>query len=77
VGIGENVVVFGTGDNGEPTVGEWAEWAGTIPHEILTNIGVRVPRRYLPALSRRQDHGAAAGGAPAQRPENTMEKESP
>ena len=24
-----------------------AEWAGTIPYEILTNINTRVPRRYL------------------------------
>jgi alanine racemase len=59
VAIGEDVVVFGTGDKGEPTVAEWAEWAGTIPHEILTNIGARVPRRYLPPTSR------STGQAPA------------
>ncbi|HEX8866011.1 MAG TPA: alanine racemase C-terminal domain-containing protein, partial [Lentzea sp.] len=32
------------GDEGEPTAGEWAQWAGTIPHEIVTGIGSRVRR---------------------------------
>jgi alanine racemase len=50
VRIGDEVVLFGPGDDGEPTVIEWACWAGTNPHEILTGIGHRVPRRYLPAL---------------------------
>ncbi|GAB2566251.1 alanine racemase [Kribbella endophytica] len=43
---GEPVVVFGPGDQGEPTAAEWAQWAGTIPHEIYTGLGSRVPRRY-------------------------------
>ena len=38
-------VIFGPGDRGEPTVAEWAGWAGTIPHEILTRLGRRVARR--------------------------------
>jgi alanine racemase len=41
---GDRVVIFGPGENGEPTVAEWAEWAETNPHEILTGIGARVPR---------------------------------
>jgi alanine racemase len=41
---GEEAVVFGPGDEGEPTVAEWARWAGTIPHEIVTGIGARVRR---------------------------------
>ncbi|MFC4852638.1 alanine racemase [Actinophytocola glycyrrhizae] len=41
---GEEAVVFGPGDDGEPTVGDWARWAGTIPHEIVTGIGHRVER---------------------------------
>ncbi|MFD7064644.1 alanine racemase [Streptomyces sp. NPDC059906] len=49
VAIGEDAVVFGPGEHGEPTAVEWAEWAGTVPHEILTGIGPRVPRRYLHA----------------------------
>ncbi|HEX4700537.1 MAG TPA: alanine racemase [Pseudonocardiaceae bacterium] len=49
--IGDDVVLFGTGADGEPTAREWADWAGTNAHEILTGIGARVPRRYLPAVS--------------------------
>ena len=41
---GATAVVFGPGDDGEPTVEEWAAWAGTIPHEIVTGIGHRVGR---------------------------------
>jgi alanine racemase len=43
---GDEAVVFGPGDDGEPTVGDWAQWAGTIPHEIVTGIGARV-RRFV------------------------------
>jgi len=46
--IGDDVLLFGPGTHGEPTVVEWADWAGTNAHEILTGIGARVPRRYLP-----------------------------
>ncbi len=49
VAVGDEVVLFGPGDNGEPTVADWAGWAGTNAHEILTGVGARVPRRYLPA----------------------------
>ncbi len=41
---GEVVTVFGPGDAGEPTVADWAGWAGTIEHEIVTGVGVRVRR---------------------------------
>ncbi|MBW4716432.1 alanine racemase [Saccharothrix sp. SC076] len=44
--IGDEVVLFGPGDRGEPTVLDWARWARTNPHEVLTRIGARVPRRY-------------------------------
>jgi alanine racemase len=43
---GEEVVVFGPGDAGEPTAQEWAELLGTISYEIVTRIGARVPRTY-------------------------------
>ena len=49
VAMGDEVVVFGPGTDGEPTAAEWAEWAGTNAHEVLTGVGARVPRRYLPA----------------------------
>jgi alanine racemase len=43
---GDEVVLLGT--QGEATIGteELAEWAGTIPHEILVAINTRVPRVY-------------------------------
>ncbi|WP_313888436.1 alanine racemase [Lentzea alba] len=44
VAPGDEAVVFGPGDEGEPTVADWARWAGTIPHEIVTGIGTRVQR---------------------------------
>ncbi|MEV5890108.1 alanine racemase [Nonomuraea fuscirosea] len=43
---GDEVVLFGPGDEGEPTAQEWADSLGTITHEIVTRIGARVPRVY-------------------------------
>ena len=55
---GEDVILFGPGDRGEPTAGEWAAWCDTIGYEIVTRIGARAPRRYLHATRRTSD-GAA------------------
>lgn len=60
IGVGEQVLVFGPGDRGEPTIAEWAEWAGTNENEIMTNVDPRLPRRYLPA-------DGSAGGPAAER----------
>jgi alanine racemase len=49
---GEVVTLFGPGDRGEPTVGDWAAWAETLPHEIVTGIGSRVSRSIRPATLR-------------------------
>ncbi|WP_223263598.1 alanine racemase C-terminal domain-containing protein [Rhodococcus sp. MTM3W5.2] len=43
---GDDVVLFGPGDHGEPTATDWAEAAGTIAYEILARIGGRVTRIY-------------------------------
>jgi alanine racemase len=51
VRVGDTAVLFGAGDNGEPTVADWAGWADTNPHEVLTGVGVRVERQYLPVRS--------------------------
>jgi alanine racemase len=51
VEVGDEVVVFGTGAQGEPTVVDWAEWAGTGTHEVLTRISPFIPRRYLPVAA--------------------------
>ncbi len=45
---GDEVILIGEAENGERvSVEELAEWADTIPYEILTNINTRVPRVYL------------------------------
>ena len=46
---GDEVVLFGPGDRGEPTAQDWAEATGTIAYEVITRIGPRVPRVYLNA----------------------------
>lgn len=48
-GVGDEVVLFGPGDRGEPTAQEWADRIDTIAYEIVTRIGPRVPRVYLNA----------------------------
>jgi alanine racemase len=55
VRVGEEVVVFGPGTEGEPTVADWARWANTVPHEIITGIGPRVARRYVHTGARRTE----------------------
>jgi alanine racemase len=52
---GEIVTIFGPGDAGEPTVADWAGWAGTIGHEIVARIGDRV---------RRSLHAGSSAGRP-------------
>jgi alanine racemase len=42
VAIGELATVFGTG--GAPTAADWARWAGTVEHDVVTGIGSRVSR---------------------------------
>jgi alanine racemase len=44
---GETVVLFGSGENGEPTAQDWAAAVGTISYEIVTRIGAQVPRVYV------------------------------
>jgi alanine racemase len=48
VAPGDPVVLFGPGRDGEPTAQDWADAVGTIHYEIVTRIGPRVPRTYLP-----------------------------
>jgi alanine racemase len=46
VAVGDEVVLFGPGDDGEATAQEWGDTLGTISYEIVTGIGGRVPRSY-------------------------------
>jgi alanine racemase len=50
--VGAEVVLFGPGDQGEPTAQEWAEACGTISYEIVTRIGGRLGRRYVDGNTR-------------------------
>jgi alanine racemase len=47
VHVGDEVLVFGPGDRGEPTADDWARATGTLNYEIVTRIGPRVPRVYV------------------------------
>ena len=48
VTVGDPVTVFGPGDDGEPTAAEWAGWAETLEHEIVTGLSARIHRRSAP-----------------------------
>ena len=43
---GDEVVLFGPGDDGEPTAQEWADALGTISYEIVTAVGGLWPKSY-------------------------------
>lgn len=45
---GDTVTVFGPGDRGEPTTADWARWAQTLEHEIVTGLSARLHRRSTP-----------------------------
>ncbi|MFD8378953.1 alanine racemase [Streptomyces sp. NPDC059679] len=44
---GDEAVLFGPGDRGEPTAEDWARAVGSIAYEIVTRISARVPRVYV------------------------------
>jgi alanine racemase len=44
---GDRVVLFGPGDQGEPTAQEWADALGTISYDIVTRFADRLPRSYF------------------------------
>ena len=47
VTAGDEVLLLGPGDAGEPTAEEWARALGTISYEIVTRLGPRLPRTYV------------------------------
>lgn len=53
---GEVATLFGPGDDGEPTVAEWAAWADTIEHEVVTGLGPRIRRTHLPVGAPTRTH---------------------
>ena len=44
---GDEVVLFGPGDRGEPTATDWARWCDTINYEIVTRMGGRQTRLWV------------------------------
>lgn len=56
----EPVTLFGPGGDGEPTVAEWATWADTIEHEIVTRLGSRVARVHRRVRARPTASGGQA-----------------
>jgi alanine racemase len=42
----DEAILIGESESASITCEDLAEWAGTIPYEILTNINTRVPRVY-------------------------------
>ncbi|TQL70248.1 alanine racemase [Nocardioides albertanoniae] len=44
---GAEVVLWGTGADGEPTAQDWAEASETIAYEVVTRIGGRMKRRHV------------------------------
>jgi alanine racemase len=47
VQVGDDVVLFGPGDAGEPTAQEWADALDTLSYEIVTRFAGRLPKSYL------------------------------
>jgi alanine racemase len=46
VSPGDEAVLFGPGDSGEPTAQEWADVLRTLSYEIVTRFAGRIPRSY-------------------------------
>jgi alanine racemase len=47
VAPGDPVVLWGSGEHGEPTAQQWADAADTIHYELVTRIGGRFRRRHV------------------------------
>ena len=62
---GEVATLFGPGGDGEPTVADWAGWADTIPHEIVTRVGSRVARVHRTTTAGQVARTAHHEGDPA------------
>jgi alanine racemase len=47
VAPGDQAVLWGPGDRGEPTAQQWADAVDTIHYELVTRVGGRFARRYV------------------------------
>jgi alanine racemase len=60
---GDEVVLFGPGDFGEPTAQQWADALGTVSYEVVTNFAGGVPRTYRGvAFENSESPGAGLSG---------------
>jgi len=59
---GDEVILFGPGDQGEATAQEWADQLGTLSYEIVTRFTGKVPRTYSGVTGTEDDRGIAVGG---------------
>jgi alanine racemase len=59
---GDEVILFGPGDGGEPTAQQWAEELGTISYEIVTRFTGKVPRTYSGVTAAREPAAMALDG---------------
>ncbi|HEX4058762.1 MAG TPA: alanine racemase [Galbitalea sp.] len=48
VRVGDRAILFADGSNGAPTADDWAVATGTINYEIVTRLGPRVTRVFVP-----------------------------
>jgi len=51
VSVGSEVVLLGAQGDEQITVEQMAKWSGRLVYEVLTSVGVRVPRRHLRSAS--------------------------
>jgi alanine racemase len=65
VAAGDEVVLFGPGDAGEPTAQEWADALSTLSYEIVVRFAGRLPKSYLGVTSSMDPDPAFAPGAAA------------
>ncbi len=61
VSLGDEVVLLGSRDRGEPDAQEWADATGTIAHEILTGLGGRMGRRHIGQSHDGPSHNGQSG----------------
>jgi alanine racemase len=59
---GDEVILFGPGDQGEPTAQEWADRLGTISYEIVSRFTGKVPRTYLGVTGAGSAEAAGSNG---------------
>jgi alanine racemase len=64
VTAGDEVVLFGPGDAGEPTAQEWADALGTLSYEIVVRFAGRLPKSYLGVTQSMDPAQALVPGAP-------------